>query len=287
MLLTGPPGLGKTTLARICAKMIDDCTFKEKNGTSFTTVEKIRAIGLEIDEEKRVVLFIDEIHKIKKSVQEMFLAFMEDGQIEVLDRQLHIQGATKTLTIDNFTIIGATTNESSLSKPMLDRFGAILLLEPYSMSEMKNIVKRAAKEILHNTVVKFMSEKGIELIAERSRGTVRVANNNLYNIVDYINTNKVGKVDATVVRKAFRHFGINKWGLTKPEVKILTALAKFAEPVSLSMLSGLTHLEESAIRSVHEPYVISKYYMIRTGKGRALTPEGKKVMDAFKKGNQY
>ena len=286
MLITGPPGLGKTTLARICAGMMD-CSFIEKNGTSFSSLDKIRATGLEIDEEGKTLLFIDEIHKIKKSIQEMFLAFMEDKQIEVADARLGITGATRTMKVEDFTIIGATTNESSLSKPMLDRFGSILLLEPYTINEMEDIVIRAANEILHHTLIKFMTKEAVRMIAQRSRGTVRIANNNLYNVVDYINTQQVGKINAMVIRNAFKHFDVNRWGLSKSEVRVLMALTRFTQPAPIRVIAGITQLEETAIKKVHEPYLLGQNYMQVGQKGRFLTEEGKKIVQAFAKGKQY
>jgi Holliday junction DNA helicase RuvB len=264
ILLSGPPGLGKTTLAYIIARAMS----ANVKSTSGPTIEKAGDLaGLLTNLDEGDVLFIDEIHRLQKTIEEYLYPAMEDFKLDIIIDQ-GPNARSVRLNLPRFTLIGATTRSGLLSAPLLDRFPIRERLDYYQAPELHYIVVRSAR--LLNVA---MEDKGAEEIARRSRGTPRIANNLLRRIRDYAQVRHQGRITAEVADKALAMLEIDENGLDEMDKRILeTVITKFGGgPVGLGSLSVAVGEEPDTLEEVYEPYLIMEGYLKRTPQGRVAT----------------
>lgn len=264
VLLSGPPGLGKTTLAYILA----DAMGVNIKATSGPVIDKPGDLaGLLTSMEKGDILFIDEIHRIQKSVEEYLYAAMEDFVIDIIIDQ-GPNARSVRLELPHFTLVGATTRSGLLSAPLRSRFGLSNRLDYYGVEDLQSIIERSAR-ILNADI----EAGGAGEIARRARGTARVANNLLKRVRDYALVRADNRITRDIADKALEMLDIDKQGLDEMDKRILeTILHKFAGgPVGLNSLAVSVGEEPDTIEEVYEPYLIQEGYMKRTPKGRVVT----------------
>ena len=264
ILLSGPPGLGKTTLAHIIARAMG----ANVKSTSGPTIEKAGDLaGLLTNLDEGDVLFIDEIHRLQKTIEEYLYPAMEDFKLDIIIDQ-GPNARSVRLNLPRFTLIGATTRSGLLSAPLLDRFPIRERLDYYQAPELHHIVVRSAR--LLNV---GMEDKGAEQIARRSRGTPRIANNLLRRVRDYAQVRHQGRITAEVADKALAMLEIDENGLDEMDKRILeTVISKFGGgPVGLGSLSVAVGEEPDTLEEVYEPYLIMEGYLKRTAQGRVAT----------------
>jgi len=265
VLLYGPPGLGKTTLASIVSAELG-VGFEQTSGPILQ--KKLDLTGILSHIRARQVFFIDEIHRLMPDVEEMLYAALEDFRIDILVGSG--PGArTHSLPIPRFTAIGATTRLGLVSAPLRGRFGLVLRLRHYEPEELTAIVRRSASLLQVN-----IDKSGAEEIARRSRGTPRIANRLLRRVRDYAEVKAGGKVDATVADAALKMLEVDHAGLDVMDRKLLTAmLEKFAGgPVGLENLAAAIGEAADTIEDVLEPYLIQQGFLARTPRGRVAQP---------------
>ncbi len=264
LLLSGPPGLGKTTLAYIVANE-KGCGIKTSSGPVIEKPGDLAGLLTSLNEGD--VLFIDEIHRLNTTVEEYLYSAMEDFFIDIMIDQG--PGARSVrLNIPRFTLIGATTRQGMLSAPLRSRFLLSLRLDYYAPEDLRDIVLRSAK-ILN---IEIDSAGALE-IARRSRGTPRIANNLLRWTRDYAQVKAGGKISEEIAHKALTMLDIDDHGLDEMDKRILeTIIANFkGGPVGLNSLSVAIGEEADTIEDVYEPYLIQEGYMMRTAQGRLVT----------------
>ena len=264
VLLSGPPGLGKTTLSYILADSMD----ANIKCTSGPVIDKPGDLaGLLTGLERGDVLFIDEIHRMQRSVEEYLYSAMEDFVIDIVIDQ-GPNARSVRLNIQPFTLIGATTRAGMLSSPMRSRFGLVNRLDYYDAATLKIIIKRSAK-ILNVEI----DEEGAMEIASRSRGTPRIANNLLRRARDYAQVKADNIITRELADKALSLLDIDEDGLEEMDKRILSCIIeKFGGgPVGLSSMSVSVGEESDTIEEVYEPYLIQEGYLQRTAQGRVAT----------------
>ncbi len=264
VLLSGPPGLGKTTLSYILADSMD----ANIKCTSGPVIDKPGDLaGLLTSLERGDVLFIDEIHRMQRSVEEYLYSAMEDFVIDIVIDQ-GPNARSVRLNIQPFTLIGATTRAGMLSSPMRSRFGLVNRLDYYDATTLCTIIKRSAK-ILNVEI----EEEGAMEIASRSRGTPRIANNLLRRARDYAQVKADNRVTRDLADQALGLLDIDGDGLEEMDKRILTCIIdKFGGgPVGLGSLSVSVGEEADTIEEVYEPYLIQEGYLQRTPQGRVAT----------------
>lgn len=265
LLLNGPPGLGKTTLAHILAKAMG-VTIR---CTSGPTIEKAGDLaGLLTNLEEGDILFIDEIHRLQKTIEEYLYPAMEDFKLDIIIDQ-GPNARSVRLNLPRFTLIGATTRSGLLTAPLLTRFPLRERLDYYSAEDLCQIVLRSAR--LLNVEIE---PAGAAEIARRSRGTPRIANNLLRRVRDYAQVRGDGKVTAAVADRALAMLEIDENGLDEMDKRILeTIIVKFGGgPVGLNSMAVAVGEEPDTIEEVYEPYLIMEGYIKRTPQGRVATP---------------
>ena len=267
VLLAGPPGLGKTSLAQIVANELG----AEFINTAGPALERKGDIASYLTAlAPRSVFFVDEIHRLPRALEETFYPAMEDRKLPITVGQ-GAGAAVVTLDLPDFTLIGATTRAGLLTTPLRDRFGVTHRLELYDPADLGRIVRRSAR-ILGVEI----DDHGAETIASRSRGTPRVANRLLKRVRDYAEVRGAGRIDLTVATDGLELLEVDAAGLDRLDRDILRAICeKFGGgPVGLSTLSVAVGEEQDTLEDVYEPYLLQQGLLMRTPRGRVATDAG-------------
>lgn len=271
VLLYGPPGLGKTTLAAIIANELG-VNFKQTSGPAIERAGDLAAILTNLHE--RDVLFIDEIHRLSRQVEEILYSAMEDFALDIIiGKGAHARSIR--LDIAPFTLIGATTKAGALSPPLRDRFGVISRLEYYSTEALIEIIKRAA-EILKIPI----EANGAEEIARRSRGTPRIANRLLKRVRDFAQVEGCAVITDELADRALLALEVDHVGLDHTDRRMLDAMIrKFnGRPVGVETIAASISETRETIEDIYEPYLLQLGFIMRTPRGRIVTEAGYRHM---------
>jgi Holliday junction DNA helicase RuvB len=264
VLLYGPPGLGKTTLANIIAQELG-VGLQQTSGPVLQ--KKLDLVGILSNIKDREVFFIDEIHRLLPDVEEMIYSALEDFRMDIL---IGTGPGARTVAMDirKFTAIGATTRQGLISAPLRGRFGLVLRLNHYDVPELTRIVLRSA-----NLLSLEIDQSGAEEIARRSRGTPRIANRLLRRVRDYAQVRADGHVDLSVAQAALDLLEVDRYGLDEIDQKImLTVLEKYGGgPVGVNTIAASIDEEPDTVEEVYEPYLMQLGFIDRTPRGRVAT----------------
>ncbi|OCG69648.1 Holliday junction DNA helicase RuvB [Gilliamella sp. Occ3-1] len=265
VLIFGPPGLGKTTLANIVANEMN-VNLRTTSGPVLEKAGDLAAMLTNLDPND--VLFIDEIHRLSPVVEEILYPAMEDYQLDIMIGE---GPAARSIKIDlpPFTLIGATTRAGSLTSPLRDRFGIVQRLEFYRVEDLEYIVSRSAKFLGMD-----LSDEGAHLIAQRSRGTPRIANRLLRRVRDYADVKSKGVIDKKIATQALDMLDVDNEGFDYMDRKLLLAIIEkfMGGPVGLDNIAAAIGEERETIEDVLEPFLIQQGYIQRTPRGRIATP---------------
>lgn len=271
VLLYGPPGLGKTTLAYIIAHELGS-NLKTASGPSIEKSGDLAAILSSL--EKGDVLFIDEIHRMPRFIEEILYPAMEDFTLDII---VGTEGNTRNIKIDlpPFTLVGATTRAGDLSAPLRDRFGIISKLQYYTVEELTQIIKRTAKVL----GVGIEDDAAVEL-ASRSRGTPRIANRLFKRVRDFALVKGDGNIDKDIINIALDRLKVDNMGLDETDHELLLAIVKKFNggPVGVEAVASAIGEEVTTIEDVYEPYLLQTGLLKRTSRGRVATPKAYEVL---------
>ena len=264
ILLHGPPGLGKTTMAQVIAKEIGSEFFStsgpalEKKGDLVSILSNIPPKG---------IFFIDEVHRLNKSIEELLYSAMEDRKIDIIIGK-GPSAHTLKLDLNSFTVIGATTRVGLLSSPFRDRFGVDLYIDFYSYEELEELILQKAK-ILN---VRILNDAAME-IAKRSRRTPRIAIRILKRVRDLAEVNKLKEINLAVAKEGMKMISIDEHGLDNLDRKILNVMYNSFKggPVGINTLAASIGEDADTIREVYEPFLITEGFIMRSPKGRVIT----------------
>ncbi|MBT3136063.1 Holliday junction branch migration DNA helicase RuvB [Alteromonas sp. ALT199] len=264
LLIFGPPGLGKTTLANIVANEMG-VNIKTTSGPVLEKAGDLAALLTNL--ERNDVLFIDEIHRLSPVVEEILYPAMEDYQLDIMIGEGPAARSIK-LDLPPFTLVGATTRAGSLTSPLRDRFGIVQRLEFYNVKDLTSIVSRSASYLNLE-----MNEDGAQEVARRSRGTPRIANRLLRRVRDYAEIKADGTVGADVAAKALDMLDVDKEGFDYMDRKLLTTIIEKFDggPVGLDNLAAAIGEEKETIEDVIEPFLIQQGFLQRTPRGRIVS----------------
>lgn len=266
ILLAGPPGLGKTTLASVIAHELG-VAYKTTSGPAIERSGDLAAILTNL--EPGSVLFIDEIHRLNRTVEEILYSAMEDFKLDIVVGK---GPAARSIVLDlpPFTLIGATTRTGLLSGPLRDRFGIVFRLDYYLPAELQSIALRSARLL----EVSLDEHAALE-IGSRGRGTPRLVNRLLKRVRDYAQVKGISEINPGIADEALRFFEVDSLGLDYMDLKILRTLAHTfgGRPVGLTTLSSATGEESGTLEDVYEPYLLQQGLIQRTPKGRQVTPK--------------
>lgn len=265
VLLYGPPGLGKTTLANILASEMQ-VSIRTTSGPALEKQGDIASILSNLQE--RDIFFIDEIHRLRPAVEEVLYSVMEDFALDLMLGK-GPSARSMRLSLPRFTLIGATTKMSLLSSPLRDRFGHVMKLNFYTLDEIQRILLRSA-HILNSRI----TEKAAFLLAKSSRKTPRIANRLLRRVRDYSDVHDISLIDEDSVNIVLRSLGVDEHGLDHQDRALLRCVVEKFQggPVGLNTLSASLSEEEETIENVYEPYLLQLGFLDRTPRGRIATP---------------
>lgn len=276
VLLYGPPGLGKTTMANVIAHELN-ANLKVTSGPAIERAGDLASILTNLQDGD--VLFIDEIHRLRRVVEEILYAAMEDYKLDIV---IGKGPAARSVRLDlpHFTVIGATTRTGALAGPLRDRFGIIHRLEYYKLDEIQQIVARTA-EILG----KKMEPEATALLATRCRLTPRIANRLVKRVRDYADVNGDGIIDRKLTEDALEMMEIDEYGLDPADRNMLELMVENYgdRPVGLSTIAALTGDEATTIEEYYEPYLLQLGLLERTPKGRVVTVKAREHLEKLKK----
>jgi len=267
VLLSGPPGLGKTTMANIISNEMG-VNIRITSGPAIERPGDLAAILTNLNEND--VLFIDEIHRLNKSVEEIMYPAMEDYALDIIIGKGPSARSIR-LDLSKFTLIGATTRAGLLTSPLRDRFGVMCTLDYYKTEDLKQIILRSA-----GIIGIEIDDAGAQEIARRSRGTPRIANRLLRRVRDFAIVKGKGKIDIETADKALLMLEIDSIGLDRLDRKILNTIIDFYKggPVGVDTLAASIGEERSTIEDVYEPYLLQIGFLNRTPRGRVVTEKG-------------
>ncbi len=269
VLFYGPPGLGKTTLANIISNEMNS-NLKITSGPAIERPGDLAAILTSLEDKE--VLFIDEIHRLSRTVEEILYSAMEDYSLDIV---IGKGPQSKSIRIDlaKFTLVGATTRLGLLTSPLRDRFGVLFSMDYYTFDELSKIIKRSA-QILG---VSINDDAAIE-IAKRSRGTPRIANRLLKRIRDFAQVDNKNVIDYNLARESLNFLDVDEMGLDKIDKKILQAIIFNFDggPVGVETIAHFLSEELNTLEEVYEPFLIQQGFLIRTPRGRVVTEKAYK-----------
>ena len=261
-LLYGPPGTGKTTVANAVANEMGS-SLQVANGANLRTIKTLIPYVMRIEENS--VLFIDEIHRMTSLVEEFLYPIMEDFKLDMATESKEFNGETLSMEIPRFTLLGATTEYGSLSKPLIDRFKHKHTLSLYNTEDILSILRVNAERI--NVP---MSECAMRVVAETSRGTPRIANAGLEWVRDYHIAKGIPRLSGDDVEAAMAIKGIDKSGMTQMDREYLKVLKKYGKPMGIETIVSISGFDRNTIEGIIEPWLLQSGKIIKTSKGRVI-----------------